>query len=185
MSASDKVHRWLDLLASLLSRHYPVSLADLRRDVPGYADDSVQEESLLRTFERWEQEMHHLLAHNRGASERLEFNLPDRSLRARHPLGQQAHNLWQQDGQWHTCSSGEGRLIGDADFVLATGGFPRGIARVGAHTAVGISQLAERHQRDLTDGHIHIYNDQWQLQHQWILPGEGLVLDIKCSPSLC
>ncbi len=60
MSASDKVHRWLDLLASLLSRHYPVSLADLRRDVPGYADDSVQEESLLRTFERDKGELREL-----------------------------------------------------------------------------------------------------------------------------
>ncbi len=124
----------------------------------------------------------HLLAHNRGASERLEFNLSDRSLRARHPLGQQAHNLWQQGGQWHTCSSGEGRLLGDAGFALSTGGFPRGIARLGAHTAIGISQLAERQQRDLTDGHIHIYNDQWQLQHQWTLPSEGLVLDIKPCP---
>ena len=124
----------------------------------------------------------HLLAHNRGASERLEFNLPDRSLRARHLLGQQAHNLWQQGGHWYTCSSGEGRLLDDADFVLATGGFPRGIAQRGPYTAVGISQLSERRQRDLTDGRIHIYNDQWQLQHQWILTGEGLVLDIKPCP---
>lgn len=124
----------------------------------------------------------HLLAHNRGASERLEFNLPERSLRARHSLGQQAHNLWQQGGHWHTCSSGEGRLLGGAGFVLATGGFPRGIARLGPHIAVGISHLAERHQRDLTDGRIHIYNDQWQLLHQWTLPGEGLVLDLRPCP---
>ena len=49
-------------------------------------------------------------------------------------------------------------------------------------TAIGISQLAERQQRDLTDGQIHIYNDQWQLQHQWTLPGEGLVLDLRPCP---
>lgn len=124
----------------------------------------------------------HLLAHNRGASERLEFSLPDRTLRARHPLGQQAHNLWQQGAQWCTCSSGEGRLQGDSGFALTTGGFPRGMAQLGALTAIGISQLAERQQRDLTDGQIHIYNDQWQLQHQWTLPGEGLVLDLRPCP---
>jgi len=52
MSASDKLHRWLDLLAALLGRRYPVSLNELRRDVPGYADESVKEDSILRTFER-------------------------------------------------------------------------------------------------------------------------------------
>ena len=52
MAATDKLHRWLDLLASLLSRRYPVSIGELRRDVPGYADESIQEESILRTFER-------------------------------------------------------------------------------------------------------------------------------------
>lgn len=124
----------------------------------------------------------HLLAHNRGASERLEFNLSDLKLRARHPLGQQAHNLWQQDGEWRTCSSGEGRLLGDSGFALSTGGFPRGVTRLGQHTAVGISQLAERQRRDLTDGQVHIYNEHWQLQQQWTLPGEGLVLDIKPCP---
>jgi predicted DNA-binding transcriptional regulator YafY len=60
MSASDKLHRWLDLLASLLSRRYPVSIAELRRDVPAYADDSVQEESVLRTFERDKGELREL-----------------------------------------------------------------------------------------------------------------------------
>ena len=124
----------------------------------------------------------HLLAHNRGASERLEFSLPERACLARHPLGQQAHNLWQQDSEWRTCSSGEGRLFGDAGFQLPTGGFPRGIAKLGNLTAIGISQLAERQQRDLTDGQILIFNDQWQLQHQWTLPGEGLVLDIQPCP---
>jgi predicted DNA-binding transcriptional regulator YafY len=52
MSATDKLHRWLDLLASLLSRRYPVSIDELRRDVPGYADASVQDDSILRMFER-------------------------------------------------------------------------------------------------------------------------------------
>ena len=60
MSASDKLHRWLDLLAALLSRRFPVPLSELRRDVPGYADESVKEESLLRMFERDKGELREL-----------------------------------------------------------------------------------------------------------------------------
>ena len=60
MAASDKLHRWLDLLSALLSRRFPVSLAELRRDVPGYADESVKEDSLLRTFERDKGELREL-----------------------------------------------------------------------------------------------------------------------------
>ena len=60
MSATDKLHRWLDLLAALLSRRFPASLAELRRDVPGYADDSVHAESILRMFERDKEELRDL-----------------------------------------------------------------------------------------------------------------------------
>jgi predicted DNA-binding transcriptional regulator YafY len=60
MSASDKLHRWLDLLAALLSRRFPVPLSELRRDVPGYADESVKEDSLLRMFERDKGELREL-----------------------------------------------------------------------------------------------------------------------------
>lgn len=60
MAASDKLHRWLDLLAALLIRRFPVPLAELRRDVPGYADDSVQGDSLVRMFERDKGELREL-----------------------------------------------------------------------------------------------------------------------------
>lgn len=60
MAASDKLHRWLDLLAALLSRRFPVSLSELRRDVPGYADESVKEDTLLRMFERDKGELREL-----------------------------------------------------------------------------------------------------------------------------
>ncbi len=60
MSASDKLHRWLDILAALLSRRFPLPLSELRRDVPGYADESVKEESILRMFERDKSELREL-----------------------------------------------------------------------------------------------------------------------------
>jgi proteasome accessory factor B len=60
MSASDKLLRWLDVIASLLGRRYPVALSDLRRDVPGYDDPTVQENSILRMFERDKDELREL-----------------------------------------------------------------------------------------------------------------------------
>lgn len=60
MSATDKLHRWLDLLAALLGRRYAVSFTDLRRDVPGYDDPDVNEASMLRMFERDKDELREL-----------------------------------------------------------------------------------------------------------------------------
>jgi predicted DNA-binding transcriptional regulator YafY len=60
MSATDKLHRWLDLLAALLRRRYPASFAGLRRDVPGYDLEDVKEDSILRTFERDKDELREL-----------------------------------------------------------------------------------------------------------------------------
>lgn len=60
MSATDKLLRWLDLLAALLRRRYPAPFADLRRDVPGYDLDDVKEDSILRTFERDKDELREL-----------------------------------------------------------------------------------------------------------------------------
>lgn len=122
----------------------------------------------------------HLLAHNRGASERLEFDLADRRLLARAPLGQQSHNLWRRDGEWVACSSGEGRLVGDAGLDVSTGGFPRGLVELpGGRVAVGVSELAERQRRDFTTGRILVFEAGWRLAHDWPLPDEGLVLDLR------
>jgi len=122
----------------------------------------------------------HLLAHNRGASERLEFDPSDRRLLARVPLGQQSHNLWRREGEWVACSSGEGRLIGDAGLEVATGGFPRGLVELSdGRVAVGVSELAERQRRDFTTGRILVFEAGWRLAHDWPLPDEGLVLDLR------
>jgi proteasome accessory factor B len=42
----------VDLLAALLSRHFPAPFAELRRDVPAYLARPVDDPSLLRMFER-------------------------------------------------------------------------------------------------------------------------------------
>lgn len=47
-----KLQRWIDLLAALLRRNYPVSFEELIGDVPGYQDPDQEPESRRRMFER-------------------------------------------------------------------------------------------------------------------------------------
>lgn len=52
-----KLQRWLDLLAALLRRHYPVTFEELIPDVPAYAAPGQKAESRRRTFERDKDEL--------------------------------------------------------------------------------------------------------------------------------
>ena len=54
---SPKLQRWLDLLAALLRRHYPVTFEELIPDVPDYAAPGQKPESRRRTFERDKDEL--------------------------------------------------------------------------------------------------------------------------------
>ena len=54
--ASQKIQRWIDLLAALLRRRFPASLEDLVREVPGYALGQ-KKDALRRTFERDKDEL--------------------------------------------------------------------------------------------------------------------------------
>jgi proteasome accessory factor B len=56
MARSPKIQRWIDLLAALLARKYPVSLEELVREVPGYAADQ-NKAALRRMFERDKDEL--------------------------------------------------------------------------------------------------------------------------------
>jgi predicted DNA-binding transcriptional regulator YafY len=49
---SSKLQRWIDLLAALLRRQYPVSFEQLARDVPGYLASDQSAETRRRMFER-------------------------------------------------------------------------------------------------------------------------------------
>lgn len=57
MASSDKLTRWLDLIAALLRRRLPAPFAELRADVPAYDAPGVRPESVLRTFERDKDEL--------------------------------------------------------------------------------------------------------------------------------
>ncbi len=49
--SSVKLQRWMDLLAALLARHYPVTLEELTADVPGYAHTGTGATAWRRMFE--------------------------------------------------------------------------------------------------------------------------------------
>jgi predicted DNA-binding transcriptional regulator YafY len=51
-----KMQRWIDLLAALLKRNYPVPLEELKQDVPGYLKTPTVP-ALRRTFERDKDEL--------------------------------------------------------------------------------------------------------------------------------
>jgi hypothetical protein len=125
-----------------------------------------------------------IVAHNFGASELLRFDMASRRLLGRTPFGVQSHNIRRLgDGTLVTCSSGEGALIGDNGWRLAVGGFTRGLLLDGKERYVGISEIAERKDRDLTTGRIAVYDSAWRLLRTLELPGEGLVLDIQEAPA--
>lgn len=48
--AASKLQRWMDLLAALLRRHYPVTFDELRQEVPAYT--GAAPETVRRMFER-------------------------------------------------------------------------------------------------------------------------------------
>lgn len=125
-----------------------------------------------------------LVAHNKGASEMLKFNFESKKLESRLCLGQQAHNLWRENGHLYTCSSGEGAIVGTDGFRVETGGFPRGIAFGHGLRCVGISELAERSARDFTTARIAIFDSAWKFLSEIQLPNEGLILDIKILEEL-
>lgn len=59
-AANAKLQRWLDLLAALLRRTYPIALEELIREVPGYGRPGQKPESRRRTFERDKDELRRL-----------------------------------------------------------------------------------------------------------------------------
>ena len=54
--ATQKIQRWVDLIAALLRRRFPASLEELTREVPGY-DTGQNKTALRRTFERDKDEL--------------------------------------------------------------------------------------------------------------------------------
>jgi len=123
-----------------------------------------------------------ILAHNHGDSELLAYTLATRELAQRMAMGRCGHNIWRENGQILSCSSLEGKLLGEHGLSIETGGFPRGVAFDSDTRCVGISELAERDIRDLTTGKVMVFDKNWKLRNEISLPGEGLILDLMPLP---
>jgi hypothetical protein len=119
-----------------------------------------------------------ILAHKRGPSNLLLYDVNTHQLLDTINLGEQSHNIWKYRGEILTCSSGTGQIVGSKGFNLTLGGFPRGVAYLNRNLYIGISALAERKERDFTSGYILVYDEHWQLKKRIDLPKEGLILDI-------
>jgi hypothetical protein len=126
-----------------------------------------------------------IVAHNKSAppSEILLFDWPSRALRDRIPLGVQAHDVWREGGDWAVCSSGEGRIVTTSGRVIETGGFPRGVDFSRDEICLGISELAERQERDFSLGRLRFHDRGWNPKRTLLLEGEGLVLDVRAAPA--
>lgn len=124
-----------------------------------------------------------ILAHNRGPSELLGFDRRRLQLLHRVGLGVQAHDIWREGGHLYTCSSAEGRIVGEGGFEVRTGQFPRGYLRAGGLRLVGLSELAERGERDFTAGTIRRHDEHWRPAGEIRLEGEGLLLALASPPA--
>lgn len=131
-----------------------------------------------------------LTAHRHGPSRLLAFDraaaVAGRTTAALETiaLGRQAHNVWRQaNGELCTCSSIEGRLLGERGWRLETGAFPRGVAALPGGWVVGLSALNERRQRDFADAELVFYNHRWRERGRLPLPGVGMVLDLLLVPA--
>ena len=120
-----------------------------------------------------------VLAHNWGKSCLHFFTLSTLTYTDTMSMGVQAHNIWRQNAEYCTCSSGEGTLVGSKSFYVETGGFPRGVAKCEGIICVGISEWAERADRDFTTATLRFFNSDWRHLSDIALSGEGLVLDIQ------
>ncbi|CAD9218334.1 conserved hypothetical protein [Burkholderia cenocepacia] len=121
---------------------------------------------------------HNLYAVSGRGSEIHFFSLPDLQWLRSVPLGIHSHNAWWHNGELMTCSSYEGRLLGERGFSVPTSGFPRGLAASDDAYFVGISEFAARSDRDLGNGWIKVFDKTWGARQTVTIREEGMVTDI-------
>jgi hypothetical protein len=120
-----------------------------------------------------------LVAHNHGDSELMFFDHPHQAPIQRISLGRIAHNVWRENGDFFTCSSGDGKILSTAGFELEIGGFVRGHTRIpGGMHLIGVNEYCERGARDSTTSKLILFSSDWQQIRSFSLPDLGMLLDI-------
>lgn len=119
MASNPKLLRWFDLIAALLRRRYPVSFAELSRDVPAYAHDGTPSDTLLRMFERDKDELRTagiaIETVTSGDGDASEYRLPAESFYLPYLLlaeseGSTASRASESNGARRPSGPGYGRL---------------------------------------------------------------------------
>lgn len=124
----------------------------------------------------------YLIAHNFGISDLFEFNPETKDISKTTPLGLHSHSLLLDDKRYY-CDSARGLVRSvDSRFVLRLGGFTRGIAATGNELLVGISEIAERHDRNNSSSHIAVTNRTNFSSRYFRLPGRGMITEIFQVP---
>lgn len=119
-----------------------------------------------------------LVAHNWGPSMLMLFDLPKLRPIRTIELGLCTHNAWMDREELMICSSDDSCILGINGTRVETGGFPRGIACFNDEVYVGVSERAERSERDFSNASILAFDRQWQRLRTIELPHEGMVLDL-------
>jgi hypothetical protein len=96
-------------------------------------------------------------------------------------LGVGLHNVWAQDENIWSCSSGEGALLSTSGerFVVPTPGFVRGIAQIGEQKYVGVSQKLDRGDRTDSDCSVVLMGSDQTILRKYTFTGLGMIHDMR------
>lgn len=97
-------------------------------------------------------------------------------------VGRMIHNIWCENGEFFTCSSGDGKIITTTGKeVVRTGGFPRGVSITDKYNCIGISphHFHGCKKRNEVDGEIQIYDKNWNLIRVFVTRGFGQVYEMR------
>ncbi|MCG8459486.1 MAG: hypothetical protein MI919_24675 [Holophagales bacterium] len=123
----------------------------------------------------------YLIAHNNGRpSEIWRAEWPGLVVAEKISIGHQAHNVWREGAHLATCSSGSGSVVTlDGRRLGVQGGFPRGVATRDDIKIVGSSAVANRSNRWLSRGRLHVYDRNWDLEQEIDLGLCGQVNEVR------
>ncbi len=121
-----------------------------------------------------------VVGHNNGPSDVWEFSYPDLTIKNKFRIGTHIHNVWKENDVLTVCNSGRGRIeTVENQVICETGGFPRGVAIGDDINLVGVSDIANRSNRWLTNGKVNIYSKDWRILDSLDLGKCGQVLEIR------
>jgi len=117
---------------------------------------------------------HGFAAFGPGPTPQVELELLDSTT-----IGNMAHGIWPGSDSLAVASSAEGLIRWSDGRSVRVGGFTRGLAVTPDRIVVGRSLDAPRDERATADADLAVFDRSWNHLRDIILPGEGMVLDIR------